>query len=216
MNPLFIKASSRAALILLCFSVVGTALLSLTFDQTKPIIAKSEEQEKLALIGQTLPNTLYDNDIIADTITLPAGGKLNNPTEALAYRARAGGTPVALVLEATAPDGYSGRIRLLIAIRVNGELAGVRVIAHNETPGLGDYIDIAKNKWIRIFEGKSLSHPGTPGWKVKKDGGQFDYMAGATITPRAIVKAVKSALEFFGEQRESLFRHASTNDEALK
>jgi electron transport complex protein RnfG len=113
------------------------------------------------------------------------------------------------VLEAVAPDGYSGRIKLLIAIRADGELAGVRVLAHRETPGLGDYIEIAKSEWISGFTGKSLDNPLPDNWKVKKDGGQFDYMAGATITPRAVVRAVRRALDYYAQNRERLFAPAA-------
>jgi len=109
-----------------------------------------------------------------------------------------------LVLEAIAPDGYSGKITLLIAI-VNGELAGVRVVSHNETPGLGDYIDAAKSDWIKQFDHASLTHPDSSAWKVKKDGGRFDYMTGATITPRAVVKAVHKALRYYEQHGAEIF-----------
>jgi electron transport complex protein RnfG len=118
-------------------------------------------------------------------------------------------TPVAVVLEATAPDGYSGQIKLLIGITAAGKLSGVRVVSHKETPGLGDYIELAKSKWILLFDGKSLTAPNDGGWKVKKDGGQFDYMAGATITPRAVIKAVHHALQYATVQHDLLFATSS-------
>jgi electron transport complex protein RnfG len=111
-----------------------------------------------------------------------------------------------MVLEALAPDGYSGDIKLLVAVSTNGELVGVRVLAHKETPGLGDYIDIGHSDWIRKnFDGQSLAKTPDDGWRVKKDGGRFDYMAGATITPRAVVKAVHKALKYFVAHRDELF-----------
>lgn len=201
-----LRASLRTALILLAFAVVGTALLAYTHDLTRPIIARSEQAEKLRLITQALPASLYDNDILSDGIDLPPAPLLGTDGPTLAYRARKDGQPVAVVLEAVAPDGYSGKIRLLVAILADGRLAGVRVLAHNETPGLGDYIEIAKSKWIRVFENRSLGDPPVAQWKVKKDGGQFDYVAGATITPRAVVKAVRSALQYFSEHRDELFQ----------
>ena len=109
------------------------------------------------------------------------------------------------MLEATAPDGYSGKIDLLIAIQSNGELAGVRVVSHNETPGLGDYIDIAKSDWIKQFDGASLAKYDAQAWQVKKDGGHFDYMSGATITPRAVVKAVHKALRYYAQHGGEIF-----------
>jgi electron transport complex protein RnfG len=200
------RASLTTALILLAFTVAGTALLAYTFSATKDTIAKSQEREKLALIGQTLPREIYDNDLLADTISLPPTPLLGSEQPSTAYRARKGGQPAAVVLEVTAPDGYSGKIRMLVAIRFDGTVTGVRVVAHSETPGLGDYIDIAKSKWIRVFEGKSLTDPPERAWKVKKDDGSFDYMAGATITPRAVVKAVARALRFYAEQQNNLFQ----------
>ena len=109
------------------------------------------------------------------------------------------------MLEAIAPDGYSGKIDLLIAIQTNGELAGVRVVAHNETPGLGDYIDIAKSDWIKQFDHASLAKYDAQAWQVKKDGGRFDYMSGATITPRAVVKAVHKALRYYEQHGSEIF-----------
>ena len=199
------KTSTRTALILLLFAVIGTGLLAYTFDITRGTIEHNEQLAKLALINQALPPGQYDNDLMQDTVSLAPDPLLGTIEATTAYRARLAGQPAALVLEAVAPDGYSGRIKLLIAIRADGEISGVRVIAHNETPGLGDYIDIARNPWIKNFDGTSLAKYGEGDWKVKKDGGKFDYMTGATITPRAVVKAVHKALQYFAQHRERLF-----------
>jgi len=199
------KTSTRTALILLLFAVVGTGLLAYTFDITRGTIEHNEQLAKLALINQALPQGQYDNDLMQDTVSLAPDPLLGTDEATTAYRARRAGQPTALVLEAVAPDGYSGKIKLLIAIRADGEISGVRVIAHNETPGLGDYIDIARNAWIKNFDGTSLAKYAETDWKVKKDGGKFDYMTGATITPRAVVKAVHKALQYFRQHRERLF-----------
>ncbi len=190
---------------MLGFVVVGTALLALTYDKTHDLISKSEEDEKLALIEQVLPPGISDNNLIHDAIEIAPNELLGNKTQITAYRARLKGKPVAAVLEAVAPDGYSGKITLLIAILMNGEISGVRVISHNETPGLGDYIEIGKSKWIRIFDHASLSSVPDAAWQVKKDGGKFDYVTGATVTPRAVVKAVHKALEYSEKNRALLF-----------
>ncbi|OFZ70080.1 MAG: hypothetical protein A2Z01_08530 [Betaproteobacteria bacterium RBG_16_58_11] len=199
------KNSMRTALTMLAFTVLGTGLLAYTFEITKDTIAKSEEQAKLALINQALPKALYDNAIVNDVAMLPPAPELGTTMPSAAYRARLNGAPSALVLEAIAPDGYSGKIKLLIAIRANGELAGVRVVSHKETPGLGDYIDAAKSDWIKQFEHASLVQPDSSAWKVKKDGGHFDYMTGATITPRAVVKAVHKALRYYEQHGSEIF-----------
>ncbi len=195
----------RTTIVLLLFTALGTGLLAYTFDITKHNIAKNEEQAKRDLIAQALPKNLYDNDIVNDAVLLPATPELGTTQASHAYRGRLRGEPSALVLQAIAPDGYSGKIALLIAIQRNGEIAGVRVVTHNETPGLGDYIDIAKSDWIKQFDHTSLARPQASGWKVKKDGGHFDYMTGATITPRAVVKAVYKALRYYEQHGAQIF-----------
>jgi len=199
------KASIITALNLLVFALIGTALLALTYQATHNPIARSEEMEKLKLVSQIIPQGSYDNDIIKDHVELPADGLLGTDGTSIAYIGRLKNQPSIAVLQVVAPDGYSGRIGLIISIRSDGRIGGVRVVTHKETPGLGDYIDIAKSKWITGFDGKSLDDPGEDGWKVKKDGGQFDYMAGATITPRAVVKAVHKALQYFAANRAKIF-----------
>jgi len=200
------KASVITALNLLFFALVGTALLALTYELTLDPIARSEESEKLKLITQIAPASVYDNDIMKDTRQLAADELLGNDDVSVAYIGLLKGRPSIAVLQAIAPDGYGGRIRLIVAIRSDGRIDGVRVISHNETPGLGDYIEIAKSKWITVFDGTSLDSPRESDWKVKKDGGAFDYMAGATITPRAVVKAVHKVLQYFAKHRDELFR----------
>lgn len=204
MNPASANAI-RTAAVLLAFTAVGTGLLAYTFDITKHNIAANEEQAKRDLIAQALPKNLYDNDIVKDAILIAPNAELGTTQATHAYRGRLQGQPSALVLEAIAPDGYSGKIALLIAIQRNGEVAGVRVVSHNETPGLGDYIDIAKSEWIKQFDHTSLAQPQPTAWKVKKDGGRFDYMTGATITPRAVVKAVYKALRYYEQHGAEIF-----------
>ena len=203
------KASVITALNLLFFAVIGTALLALTYQLTHDPIARSEEAEKLKLVTQIVSPEMYDNDIINDTAELGADNLLGNDEATVVYRGRLKGQPSIAVMQVIAPDGYSGKISLIIAINSegprNGKISGVRVISHKETPGLGDYIEIARNKWITLFNGTSLDNPKDSDWKVKKDGGQFDYMAGATITPRAVVKAVHKALQYYAQHRDELF-----------
>lgn len=210
------RSTLQTAINLVFFAVLGTAILASVFFMTHDAIVKSEEGEKLKLIMQIVPPTLFDNDIIQDTLPVPVDPLLGNDGATLAYRARLHGEPSAVVLEAVAPDGYSGKISLILAVRANGELAGVRVVAHKETPGLGDYIDVAKSPWIKGFDGKSREVYKDADWKVKKDGGQFDYMAGATITPRAVIKAVNKALIYFGENRDRLFAASEPKKEKSK
>lgn len=199
------RASLNSALNLSFFALIGTAVLAFTFFQTHDIIVKSEEAEKLKLITQLIPAKLFDNNIIQDTLTIPASPLLGTDDATTIYRARLKNEPSAVVLEAIAPDGYSGKISLIVAISRQGEVSGVRVVSHKETPGLGDYIELPKSPWIKGFDGQSHALRPETDWKVKKDGGQFDYMAGATITPRAVVKAVNKALLYFEEHQAELF-----------
>jgi electron transport complex protein RnfG len=197
----------RGALTLLVFAIVFTALMAGTYTLTKEIVLGNEKAAKVALIAQVLPKGSFDNDILSDALLQDAAAikQLNAEAGAQIYRAKKGGETVAVVIETIAPDGYSGKIKLLVGVAKDGHLLGVRVVAHKETPGLGDYIDVAKSGWILGFDGKSLTHPEASGWKVKKDGGEFDYVAGATISPRAVVKAVKNTLDFVTVQQATLF-----------
>ena len=204
------KATVRTALNLLFFTVIGTAILAATFQLTHNLIAQSEEAEKLKLINQVVPSTLFDNDLIRDSLTLPASPQLGTERDTTAYRGRLNGQPSVVVLETIAPDGYSGKIGMIVAINRHGAVTGARVVWHKETPGLGDYIEFAKNPWISQFANTSHERYKEDDWKVKKDGGQFDYMAGATITPRAVVKAVHKTLHYFEENRAMLFAPADS------
>lgn len=199
------KHASKTAITLIAFALVFTALLAYVFKITKAPIEKSEAEARMALFSQIVPPNLHDNDMLKDAITLAPSDLLGNTQATIANRARINNAPSAIILEAIAHDGYSGDIKLLIAIQYDGSIAGVRVLTHKETPGLGDYIDILKGNWIKLFDGESLSKTGDPQWKVKKDGGQFDYMTGATITPRAVVKAVHKALKYFEANKQLLF-----------
>jgi electron transport complex protein RnfG len=199
------KASLQTALRLLTFTAIGTMALAFTYSLTHSRIAASEEAEKLNLIKQIVPQERFDNQIMHDTLSVAADPLLGNDQTTTVYRARLQGQPSMAVLEAIAPDGYSGKIRFIIALQYDGTIGGVRVVKHKETPGLGDYIDVTKSDWIKHFTGTSLNNPQERDWKVKKDGGKFDYMAGATVSPRAVVKAVHKAAQYFAQHRDELF-----------
>ncbi|MBK9160898.1 MAG: electron transport complex subunit RsxG [Nitrosomonadales bacterium] len=198
------KASFHTAMNLLFFTAIGTALLALTYNLTHDTIVQSEEKEKLKLISQIVPADAHDNDLMKDTVPLAPDELLGNEETTMAYLGRMQGDPSIVVLGVIAPDGYGGKIRLIVSIRSNGQIGGVRVVSHNETPGLGDYIEIARSDWITAFNGTSLDNRREGDWKVRKDGGKFDHMAGATVTPRAIVKAVHKALQYYAQHRDEL------------
>ncbi len=200
-----VKNARKDALTLVAFAAAFTLLMAFVYQTTKAPIEKSEAEARMALFAQIVPPSMHDNEVLKDAITIAPSPLLGNKQPTIANRARLGGQPQAIILEAIAPDGYSGDIKLLIAIKHDGTVSGVRVLMHKETPGLGDYIEIAKNNWIKLFDGESLTQTSEAEWKVKKDGGKFDYMAGATITPRAVVKAVHKALQYFEANKDTLF-----------
>ena len=200
----------RTAAILFVFVIVFTGLLSGAYLWTKPAIEASATEEKMKLVNEVLPASEYDNALLTDTLSLPPTPELGLADSSTLYRARKAGQPVAAVVEAVAPDGYAGKIRLIIAIRADGQVAGVRVTQHRETPGLGDYVETKKDKnkahpWITQFTNMSLAKFNDKAWKLKKDGGNLEYHAGATVTPRAIAKAVLKAVKWAETNRNQLF-----------
>jgi len=208
------KMAARTAVILFIFVVIFTGLLSGAYIWTLPTIQAAASEEKMKLIDEVLPRSNYDNDLLKDTVRIEATPALGLDETTTAYRARKDGKLTALVLEAVAPDGYAGKIRLLIALNSEGSLIGVRVTQHKETPGLGDYIEPKKGKdkerpWIAQFNELNPTALDEREWKVKKDGGRFDSVAGATVTPRAVVKAVRKAALYVAENRETLFASQS-------
>jgi electron transport complex protein RnfG len=187
------------------FAVAGTTLVALTEYSTSAAIAENERQLLLRNLYALLPRDRLDNDIASDTLEIPPSPLLGTDSATLAWRARRDGEPVAVVFNSVAPNGYNGRIHLLVGVYVDGSLAGVRVIKHTETPGLGDAVEVRKSPWIRSFEGKSLDNPTADGWAVKRDGGEFDQFTGATITPRAVVKAVHNTLLYYQQNADMIF-----------
>lgn len=200
-----LKKMLLSGILLGLFAVIGTALVAYTYEHTYERIAQSQREALLRSLQALIPPELYDNDPASDSLTVTDPSGLGSQQPQQIYRARMQGRPVALAFTAVAPDGYSGDIHLLIAISYDGTLSGVRVTAHQETPGLGDKIETARSNWIYSFSGRSLGNPREDDWKVKKDGGIFDQFTGATVTPRAIVKAVHRALHYYQQHRDALF-----------
>ncbi|HED38987.1 MAG TPA: electron transport complex subunit RsxG, partial [Chromatiales bacterium] len=193
------------SLLLGIFAIAGTSMVALTYEGTEARIIDNDYQALLRTLHALVPPDSHDNDIATDTVTVTSKALLGNKKPSTIYLARLKGVPVAAVITATAPDGYNGAIKLLVAIRFDGSISGVRVLNHRETPGLGDGIEIERSNWIMGFNGLSLQHPDELGWRVKKDGGIFDQFTGATVTPRAVVKAVHHALIYFKQHRDQLF-----------
>lgn len=204
------RITVRTAGILLVFTLIFTALMASAYNLTAPLLAASAKEEKLRMISEVLPRTLYDNELLTDAVWLDANAQLNTETETQVFRARRGNEPVALVVEAAANDGYSGRIELILAVNANGRVLAQRVTHHKETPGLGDYIDSKKDKnkqrpWITQFNDLGFDQVPAAQWRVRKDGGRFDQMNGATISARAVTNASRRALEWIVANKDTLF-----------
>lgn len=179
-------------------ALVTSGALALAADATREAIAAAEAKDLRDSLAEVLPPGFADNDFLNDTLKIDRNGQ-----PVTIYRARRDGAVQGAVFK-VAERGYAGDIQVLMAVDAAGTTLGVRVVKHSETPGLGDKIEARKDSWIRSFDGRSLGSPPAGQWAVKKDGGIFDQFAGATITPRAVVKAVKGGLEFFGAHRQEI------------
>ena len=195
----------RSGILLGLIALLGTTLLAGVNALTHDRIVEQEKRRVLQQLHAILPVASYNNDLLEDTIEVTDEGLFHHPKPVKVYRARMDGRPVAVLMAVTAPDGYNGDIRLLTGIDYTGTVLGVRVVAHRETPGLGDPIEIEKSDWVLGFMNKSLLNPQSSGWAVTRDGGEFDQFTGATISPRAVVKAVHNALLYFDKNRQLLF-----------
>ncbi len=206
----------KNSLLLGAFALVTAGVLAGTYQLTRGQIAESERAAAAAALLEIIPRNAHDNELLTDTIPVPDSALdtlgLDKP-EAI-HLARRDGQVVAAIIPAVAPDGYSGAIRMIVGVRRDGTIAGVRVLTHNETPGLGDKVDLKKSDWILSFNQRSLGDPAEEDWKVRKDGGVFDQFTGATITPRAVVNQVRQVLGFTDTHRTLLFPEdtATTGD----
>jgi len=201
-----------SAMLLGLFAVLGTGIVAYTFDKTKLRIAENERIAIVQSLHALIAPKEHDNDLYADFIQVNDKNLLGTDQAVNVYRARMKQQPVAAILNSVAPDGYSGSIYLLVAIRYDGKLAGVRVVKHRETPGLGDGIEIERSNWILGFNGKSLDNPPENKWRVKRDDGVFDQLTGATITPRAVIKAVKNTLRYYAANKDKLFNTPASKE----
>lgn len=207
------KSISKNTLILTAFAVVTAGALALTNLGTQERIANAERAAQQRALYEIVPLSQHDNDLLTDIIPVPkeAWEPLGATADSKIHRARHNGEISALIIPAVAHDGYSGDISMIVGVNRDGTVAGVRILLHKETPGLGDKIELKKNQWILNFNGKSLQVPVIEEWKVKKDGGAFDQFAGATITPRAVVGQIKRVLEFVATNQQTLFAETQTS-----
>ena len=210
-NNIFRSAASLALV-----AVMGTTLLAGVNRLTEARIAEQEKRAILDQLGQLISPDLYNNELQQDLFSFQDDLYFPRGQTVVTYRARLDGKAVAVVLRIAAVNGYNGKINLLVGIKENGTLCGVRVTSHKETPGLGDAIEVERGDWILGFFGRALGNPPPDGWAVKRDGGEFDQFTGATITPRAVVEAVRLALEFYADHKSFLFESPAESDPGEK
>lgn len=204
---MLLASISKNSLLLGAFALISAAILATTQFNTKDRIAEAERKAAIKALQQIIPKSRYNNDLLTDTISVPQEywSDLGLRSGGDVHIARSDGTPVAVIIPTLTTEGYSGDIKMIVGINADGTTAGVRVLKHSETPGLGDKIEIVKSKWILGFNGKSLINPSQDNWKVKKDKGEFDQFTGATITPRAVVQQVLKTLQFQEKMKVTLF-----------
>ena len=207
MNELLLSIRNNAVGLAL-FALVTAGAIAVAQVGTKERIEHNIRQAEARALNEIVPQDQYDNDLLNDV--LPIDDRFNQQLlgplsdKAQIHLARRNGVVHTAIIPAIAPDGYTTNISMIVGVKADGTLAGVRVIEHKETPGLGDKVDIKKSGWVTGFDGKSLFNPDDAGWNVKKDGGEFDQFTGATITPRAVVRAVKRTLSFFDLHKEQI------------
>ncbi|MET0051950.1 MAG: electron transport complex subunit RsxG [Candidatus Thiodiazotropha sp.] len=198
-EPAYRKRVGYQAVLLGGFSTLATALLVAGNLATKEDILARQQEDLLSSLNQVVPAETYDSDLLNQPLTLQD----DNGHELTVYRGLHGMKVNALAYEIVG-QGYAGDIRLIMGVNAEGEVLGVRVLAHAETPGLGDKIELAKDDWILGFNKRSLANTTEKQWHVKKDGGEFDQFSGATITPRGVVGAIHQGLKFFQVHRDEL------------
>jgi electron transport complex protein RnfG len=205
----FTIAISKNTKTLALFAIACTATVSLVSELTKDRIKQQEQQQLLSTLHNIIDPSRYDNDITNECIKISSPELGSNKVQT-AYIARKLGEVIAVALTSTASQGYNGNIDFIMAINNDGSVSGVRVLKHRETPGLGDKVEIRKSDWITRFTGKKLLSENDNRWAVIKDNGVFDQFTGATITPRAVVKGVKKALNYFTKNKKSLLTLPNT------
>lgn len=199
----------KSGITLAVIAAVCTALVALTYQLTRERIAANEQAWLEQSLQPALSGLFFDSGVSESILTIPAPHGLPGSEDAVIYRVYSGDSPVAALFVVSARDGYAGAIRLLVGIDINGAITGVHVLAHGETPGLGDRIESGKSDWVSQFNGRSLQEPVASGWKIKRDGGEFDQLTGASVTPRAIIKALRETLVYFEANSDAVFTAAA-------
>jgi electron transport complex protein RnfG len=195
----------KTGLTLALIAAICTTLVAATYQATHERIAANEKALLEQSLQPALAGVFYDSGVSESRIVLQSPHELPGNESAVIYRVFAEGEPVAALFAVTARDGFSGPIRILVGVEYDGSVTGIRILQHRETPGLGDKIESRRSDWIFQFDGRSISDPPVTGWAIREDGGVFDQLTGASITPRAVIKAIRQTLLYFDANREEIF-----------
>ena len=205
---------AKSGLTLAAIAAICAALVAGTYQLTKKPIAANEQAFLEQSLQPALANVMFDGNVTESKLVLPAPHGLPGSDDAIVYRVYSEGQPVAALFAVTARNGYAGPIRILVGIRYDGTVSGLRILEHRETPGLGDRIVSARSDWVFQFDGRSLGDPPVEDWALKTDGGAFDQLTGASVTPRAVINALRETLIYFEANRDTLFAATATKAES--
>lgn len=204
-----LKSGATLALI----AAVCTALVAATFQVTAERIAANEKALLEQSLLPVLAGVFYDSALGDSRLVIPPPHELPGNDAAVIYRVYAGQQAAAALFAVTARDGFSGAIRILVGVDVAGKVTGIRILEHRETPGLGDKIDVTRSNWVYQFDGRSIGDPVFSGWAIRGDGGEFDQLTGASVTPRAVIKAMRDTLIYFDAHRAEIFSAPATEED---
>ena len=202
----------KGGVTLAAIAAICASLVAATYQLTAHRIAANEQAWLERSLLPALGDVRFDGSITDSKIVLEPPHELPGNDPAVIYRAWSGGAPAAALFAVTARDGYAGPIRILVGVRAGGNVTGVRILEHRETPGLGDGIEPARSDWVYQFDGRSLGDPPLEGWNLRTDGGRFDQLTGASVTPRAVVKAIRETLLYFDAHQAEIFDMPATAD----
>lgn len=212
------QAIKNSVLAIGFFAVICAAIIAVTQVVTRERIIQNEQEQKARVLYEIIPRNLIDKSPTESELLLPDAGQLGHLKDTdkagvpvIGYQVQQEGKPKGVILPVISHEGYNGNIYMMVGIWSDGKIAGVRVLSHKETPGLGDKVELKKSDWVLSFNGKSKKGKQDPYWAVKKDGGGFDQFTGATVTPRTIVNSVSSTLDYFAEHKESLLLEIEQN-----
>ncbi|MGI9199940.1 MAG: electron transport complex subunit RsxG [Woeseiaceae bacterium] len=202
----------KSGITLAAIAAICTSLVAATYHLTADRIAANDKALLEQSLHPALSDLFYDSGVSESRLVLTPPHDLPGNDEALIYRVYANDEPVAALFVVTARDGYAGQIRILLGVDLSGVVTGIRILKHRETPGLGDKIDASRSDWVEQFPGRSMGDPEVTGWAIRRDGGQFDQLTGASITPRAVIKAMRDTLLYFNANREQIFAAPATEE----